>query len=204
MTIQIIKTQININIHKERFIIDIKMPDFSKGQIYKIVDVGQTKCYIGSTTQQLCCRMATHNANYKSYLNDKYKYISVFSLFQEFEPENCKIVWLKNYLCSSKKELEAEEGKLQRETGCINKNLAGRTWAQLLQENPGKKGLSEKKYCQNNPEKIRAKSKREREEKGKAKHLCNCGSTYTYFHKTRHFKSNKHQQYLQNQNNPQE
>jgi hypothetical protein len=180
------------------------MPDYSKGQIYKITDVGQTKCYIGSTIQQLCYRMASHRANYKNYLDGTYTFVSVFSLFEEFGVENCKMVWVKDFPCNNKKELEAEEGRIQKETDCVNKKIAGRTRAQLFQEHPEKKAMFAKKYRQNNPEKIREDSKKEREKKGKVKHLCVCGSTYTYFHKTRHEKSNKHKQYLQNQSNPQE
>ena len=91
------------------------MPDYSKGQIYKITDVGQTKCYIGSTIQQLCYRMASHRANYKNYLDGKYTFVSVFSLFEEFGVENCKMVWVKDFPCNNKKELEAEEGKIHPE-----------------------------------------------------------------------------------------
>ena len=119
------------------------MPDYSKGQIYKITDVGQTKCYIGSTIQQLCYRMASHRANYKNYLDGKYTFVSVFSLFEEFGVENCKMVWVKDFPCNNKKELEAEEGKIQKETDCVNKKIAGRTRAQLFQKHPEKK----KKLC---------------------------------------------------------
>jgi len=115
------------------------MPDYSKGQIYKITDVGQTKCYIGSTIQQLCYRMASHRANYKNYLDGKYTFVSVFSLFEEFGVENCKMVWVKDFPCNNKKELEAEEGRIQKETDCVNKKIAGRTRAQLFQEHPEKK-----------------------------------------------------------------
>ena len=198
------------------------MPDYSKGQIYKIVDVGQTKCYIGSTVQQLCCRMATHRANYKSYLNDKYKYISVFSLFQEFEPENCKIVWVKDYPCSSKKELEAEEGKLQRETDCINKNIAGRTLKEYHNDNKDRISIKQKTYYDNHREerKVYRKEYNEKnkdmkneynkkyiklnEEKRKEKIKCECGAYVLKRVIGQHKKTNKHQQYLQNQTNPQE
>ena len=104
------------------------MPDYSKGQIYKITDVGQTKCYIGSTIQQLCYRMASHRRKYNYYLEGKPGYYnSVFYLFDEFGVENCKIVWVKDFACNSKKELEAEEGRIQQETGCVNKRMEGRT-----------------------------------------------------------------------------
>ena len=40
--------------------------------------------------------------------------LKCFELFDEYGVENCKIVWIKDSPCSSKKELEAEEGRLQK------------------------------------------------------------------------------------------
>lgn len=57
--------------------------------------------------------MASHRRDCKKCKNGEYHYCSVFDLFDEFGIENCKIVWIKNFPCSSKEELEAEEGKLQ-------------------------------------------------------------------------------------------
>ena len=141
------------------------MPDYSKGQIYKITDVGQTKCYIGSTIQQLCYRMASHRANYKNYLDGKYTFVSVFSLFEEFGVENCKMVWVKDFPCNNKKELEAEEGKIQKETDCVNKKIAGRTRAQLFQEHPEKKLCSQRNIVKT----IQKKSEKTAKKKEKRK-----------------------------------
>ena len=140
------------------------MPDYSKGQIYKITDVGQTKCYIGSTIQQLCYRMASHRANYKNYLDGKYTFVSVFSLFEEFGVENCKIEWIEDYPCNSKKELEAREGYYQQITDCLNKKLAGRTDAQWREEN--KDVLREKSriYREEHREELLMKKKQYRDE----------------------------------------
>jgi hypothetical protein len=141
------------------------MPDYSKGQIYKITDVGQTKCYIGSTIQQLCYRMASHRANYKNYLDGKYTFVSVFSLFEEFGVENCKMVWVKDFPCNNKKELEAEEGRIQKETDCVNKKIAGRTRAQLFQEHPEKKLCSQRNIVKT----IQKKSEKTAKKKEKRK-----------------------------------
>ena len=43
----------------------IGMNRYEKGQIYKIVDIGQTKMYIGSTTEPLSKRMERHRSDYK-------------------------------------------------------------------------------------------------------------------------------------------
>lgn len=43
------------------------MPDYSKGQIYKIVDNGFNKCYIGSTVETLSKRMTHHRYHYTAF-----------------------------------------------------------------------------------------------------------------------------------------
>ena len=48
------------------------MNKYQNGKIYKIVDVGYNKCYIGSTCEALSQRMARHRSNYKRYLQGKH------------------------------------------------------------------------------------------------------------------------------------
>ena len=124
------------------------MPDYSKGQIYKITDIGMNKCYIGSTVQKLCYRMTQHKISYRDYLEGKTRYCSSFSLFTEFGIENCKIVWIKDFACNSKKELEAEEGRIQQETDCVNKRVAGRTIQEWYEANKEHKKAHDKIYSQ--------------------------------------------------------
>ena len=71
---------------------------YASGKIYKIVGVGYTKCYIGSTTEPtLARRMAKHRGAYTHYqqVEGNNGIVSSFSLFDEFVVENCKIelVW---------------------------------------------------------------------------------------------------------------
>ena len=42
------------------------MNKYHNGKIYKVVDVGYNKCYIGSTTESLSQRMARHRSAYKN------------------------------------------------------------------------------------------------------------------------------------------
>ena len=125
------------------------MTDYSKGQIYKIVDKDFNKCYIGSTVQLLCKRMSGHRRGYKQYLNGKTNYVAVYSMFDEYGIDNCKIVWIEDYPCSSKKELEAREGEMQKTFDCINRRIEGRT---------------RKEYCEDNKEYLQERSKQHREE----------------------------------------
>ena len=110
------------------------MNRYEKGQIYKIVDIGQTKMYIGSTTEPLSKRMERHRSDYKQYLMNERHYMSSFSLFDEFGIDNCKILWMENYPCSSKKELERREGEIQKANDCVNKNIAGRTLKEYYED----------------------------------------------------------------------
>ena len=47
------------------------MNKYQNGKIYKIVDVGYSKCYIGSTCEELSQRMARHRAIYKQFAKGK-------------------------------------------------------------------------------------------------------------------------------------
>eukprot|EP01080_Neovahlkampfia_damariscottae_P012895 gene12895-7314_t len=41
------------------------MVNYQNGKIYKIINLTNEKCYIGSTTQKLSVRMAEHRSFYK-------------------------------------------------------------------------------------------------------------------------------------------
>ena len=115
------------------------MSDYSKGQIYKTVDVGYNKCYIGSTIQKLCDRMSKHRLQYKEYTKGLRKFDNtVFHLFNEYGIENCKIEWVEDDPCNSRKELEAREGKYQRDNSCVNKVMVGRTHKEHYEDNKDK------------------------------------------------------------------
>ena len=55
------------------------MNKYQNGKIYKIVDVGYNKCYIGSTCEALSQRMARHRSNYKKVFAGQ-----TFSTYQFF------------------------------------------------------------------------------------------------------------------------
>ena len=96
---------------------------YQKGQIYKIVDVGYNLCYIGSTCEKLSQRLVRHRIDYRN----KKKKLSVRKIFDEYGIENCKIEWIEDYPCNSKKELLAREGHYIKNTECVNRHVEGRT-----------------------------------------------------------------------------
>ena len=189
------------------------MNRYENGKIYKIVDVGYTKCYIGSTCEKLHKRFTRHKIDYRFFIknNKTTDFTRSFLLFDEFGVENCKIELIENYPCNSKEELSAREGHHQKENDCVNKYIAGRSVKQFHEDN--KEYLKEywskkhKEYHEKNPDKINEtarKSYHKNKEFGNRLFQCDCGSTCYYRGRHEHFKTNKHQQYLQNQNNPQE
>ena len=224
------------------------MNRYSKGQIYKIVDVGYNKMYIGSTCEDLKKRFERHRNCYNAYNDGRQKSsMTSFLLFDEFGVENCKIEWIENYPCNSKKELEAREGQLQQENDCVNKNIAGRTVKQYRIDN--KERLNEicrnynkehkqelKEYVERNKEYFKQKAKeyyqREKEcinekhreqyqnnkEATRARHkknywenrdkvlanqaikiTCGCGRVCGKGDKSKHERTNKHQEWLKQQ-----
>ena len=110
---------------------------YASGQIYKIVDAGYKKCYIGSTTEPtLARRMAKHRGDYTHYkkLGGNKGRVSSFSLFDEFGVGNCKIELIEVYPCNSKDELLPREGYHVRNTECVNKTIPGRTRPEYRRE----------------------------------------------------------------------
>ena len=198
--IQVIKRCLKVkHVYK---VVDI-MVNYQNGQIYKIWDVAYTKCYVGSTVEDLKKRFRRHRENYQRYKNGGYHFVSSFLLFDEFGVENCKIEWVENCPCNTKRELEKREGEHQKETDCVNKRIAGRTIQEYNEDNRERIRNRERKYRERNQEHIQQR-KHDWYEKMNVKYTCCCGATTSKHNHKTHEKSKKHQQYLQNQNNPQE
>ena len=164
------------------------MPDYSKGQIYKICDIGFNQCYIGSSVEKLYNRMAKHRYEYKKYQEGKTtNYCYVYRLFDSYGVNNCKIYWIEDYPCNSKKELEAREGYYQQNTDCVNKQIAGRSKEQWTEDNKEKLKIQAKERYEKNKETVNEK-RRERYKHSKEKEqqqqklyklqkiTCECGS----------------------------
>jgi hypothetical protein len=118
------------------------MPDYQNGKIYKITgttDEGEELIYIGSTTQKLCVRFASHKRNMKN--NRK------FSSQQVVICSNCLITLIELFPCNSKEELLARERYYYDSYDCVNKVKP------LLLE--GEKKEQDKQYRMENADKIK-------------------------------------------------
>ena len=104
---------------------------YQNAKIYKLVDIGYNKCYIGSTCNKLSSRMAKHRMKYRLHKsNAKYQYYTSFILFDEFGVENVKIELLEDYPCDNRENLLKREGEYIRSIECVNKKILTRTKAE--------------------------------------------------------------------------
>ena len=197
------------------------MNRYEKGKIYKIVDIGYNKCYIGSTTEPLSKRMERHRKLHKRYLETGKVDTRCRLIFEEFGVENCKIELLENYPCMTKEELLRKEGEYIQNTDCVNRYVAGRTPQEYRHHYQERYKQQQKERYENNKEKIKQQVKenqqkhkeeiRERQQQHYQEHKeeitakrskpyhCVCGSTIWTSMKARHFKTKKHQDWLNQQ-----
>jgi len=180
------------------------MPDYTKGKIYKIVCNITGLIYVGSTCEPtLARRLAEHLKTFKQWKNGQNKSMTSYKIL---ENGNYDIILLETYACQNKDELHKRERYYIETLSCVNKRIEGRTrkeWYEtnkdiLLQKQKNK--YIENKECFAS----RAKAYREKHsEKIKSqkneKYECECGGKYTTCHKQEHYRSKKHQAYVNSQ-----
>ena len=150
--------------------------DYSKTVIYKIVcnDLNVKDLYVGSTTD-FRKRKSNHKTNCNNVNLKEYKY-NVYQFIRDHGNwENWTVVLVEKYPCdTSLEKLKRERYWYETLGATLNKQVPNQTQQE-----------SSKQYKIKNKEIINQK------------HECECGKTYTQSNKQRHFKSNKHQKYLQ-------
>ena len=114
------------------------------------MSVAQSNNYVREWTK--------HRSDYKKYLNGSVTFISIFNLFDEFGVENCKIEWVEDYPCSSKKELHKKEGEHQKNCDCVNKLIAGRSKKEHYNDNREEIRTKQTEQYINNKEYYRKKA----------------------------------------------
>ena len=75
---------------------------------------------------------------------------SSYELFDLYGVENCQIVLLEDYPCSSKDAKNAREGHYIKTIPCVNKYIAGKTMKENYQDNKEKKIEYQKQYNKEN------------------------------------------------------
>lgn len=182
--------------------------DYSKGLIYKLCckDVNVKEIYVGSSIN-----MKQRKRQHKHYAinenSEKYN-LKVYQYIRENGGwSNWSMIWIKDYPCNSKRELEAEEDKIMKE---LNATL------NMVDAIKDKEKIKKKcrEYKQNHKEEIkikmdewREKNKEHIKEYGKNYErpnyeerqlikkeivICECGATSNKGHIARHRKTKKH------------
>ena len=200
---------------------------YQNGKIYKIIDVGYNRCYIGSTVESLSKRMCKHRAAYNTYLKDETgSNCTSYHIFKEFGLKHCKIELLENYPCHSKAELNAREGFHIKNIECVNKVIPGRTQKEWAEDTDYHKTYrikhqdAIKAYRGNHKDKADAYNMSYREEHRneikqhntiyyqenkeqilnlrKEKTSCECGSKVCRGDIQKHLRTIKHQEFMKN------
>lgn len=151
------------------------MPDYKNGKIYKLVCSETQQIYIGSTIMPLYKRLFQH------------KKLKDCSCRNFIEP---KIFLIEDFPCERKEQLNSRERQHIEKNDCVNIQRPGRTLKEYYQDNKIEIIKKICNYGKNNKEKIN--------ERLKKPYSCICGSNITWGCKTRHEKSQKHKNYIQN------
>lgn len=161
------------------------MVNYSNGKVYKIepiCDHDEGEVYIGSTTKQyLSQRMDKHRSNYKQWLRGKATNIKSYLLFEKYDVENCRIVLLESVYAKTKDELASREAHYIQNIKCVNKRIP-----------MAMKSIGKAEYYKRRDQRRRI----EQYDILNAKFSCKCGGEYTHKHRSTHFKTTKHQEYI--------
>ena len=171
------------------------MPNYQNGKIYKLWSPEGDDIYIGSTTNSLCRRKASHKCDKKSNSS---------LLFKKYN--DVRIELLECFPCNNKEELTKKEGEYIRNNECINRCIAGRNAKEYYEDNKEtfreyyeKNKEKIKEYREKNQEKIKEQRK-EYYEKTKERHsirvICECGMNVNKYNIPRHSRSIRHNSIL--------
>jgi hypothetical protein len=86
------------------------MANYQNGKIYKIEALNgeEGDVYIGSTCKQyLSQRMDKHRTSFKLWKEGKVNNVTSYNLFDKYGVENCNIILLETFPCTSHDELFA-------------------------------------------------------------------------------------------------
>ena len=111
--------------------------NYANGKIYQIISHAGDKIYVGSTTKRLLSqRIDKHRSSYKRWKAGKQvSKCMCFEMFDEYGLENCKIILIELFPCTSFDELTAREAHFIRTLKCVNKVIPGRTIQEYREEN---------------------------------------------------------------------
>ena len=143
--------------------------------------------------------MTKHRVHYKLFGEGKFARLRVFDIFDAHGVENCKIELVEEFPCENKEQLNKREGFYIQSNECVNRNIAGRTLAEWMEDTRDHRNEVARRWKAANPEKVKEIEKRTRAKhhdqiraKAAAKELCDvCGAEVSHHHLQRHKRSDK-------------
>jgi hypothetical protein len=130
--------------------------DYSKGKIYRLTCNITGKDYYGSTIQNLSNRRAKHTCQYKRWMEGKSNYTTSFEIIRN---GNYNIIWVEDYPCQNKEQLEARERYYIENNECVNKVIPNRSRKEYREINKDKINEKKKVFREKNKDKILSKNK---------------------------------------------
>ena len=162
--------------------------DYSKTIIYKIVckDVNIKDCYVGSTTHFTNRKRQHKNIAINDTVKSHY-YVYVF-INQNGGWDNFDMIEVEKYNALDHNDaLKRERYWLEELKATLNAKIPSRP-----------KKEYKKEWKKDNPEKMKEQNKKDNEQR-KEKITCVCGCSLTKYHISRHQKTNKHLNFLNQQ-----
>ena len=160
--------------------------DYKNGKIYKVLNTVNSDCYIGSTCQKLCQRMAKH----RSTMNAKNKqHFKLYQLMRDIGSDKFYIELIKEYPCDNKDQLRAVEGEYIRQMGTLNNRVEARTQQEYVNDTKEQKRDYDKQRRENKKEEL---NQQKREYYYEHKEECNKrNKEYYYKNKEAHYERQK-------------
>jgi len=113
-----------------------------------------TKVYYGSTFRDINVRFKSHLREYKQWKDDKYHFITSFSLFDEYGYDNCVIELIETIDTDDKQQLIDKESEYIRNNQCVNKYIPNRTKEMYREEHRDHLLEVQREYWNTNKEKL--------------------------------------------------
>ncbi len=201
------------------------MVNYKNGKIYKITSEQTMDVYYGSTCLTLKKRMSNHKSNYSRYIDPNNEFKEYCTSYELLKYTYSKIELIENFECATRQELQKREFYNIQNNDCINKikgdfnkNQYNKEYyilnkdeiteykKQYIIDNKDKLLEQQKQYYIDNKNKITEYKKQyyiDNKDKiiehGKEKINCICSGKYTKGNRSNHFKSPKHQNFINSQ-----
>ena len=121
---------------------------------------------------------------FKQWKKGNYSHVRSFDLFDKYGADICNIFLIEEFPCQTKDQLRQKECYYIKNIPCVNKNIPGRSNKESCKQYRDNHKDYFEQYRDNHKEYFQTKFN------------CICGGCYTRNHKSTHYKSLKHINYI--------